>query len=491
VLVWDDGAQLCVKYRLFDGTGEDPEDVVGDGWGLTETHLAVATNEALIPQTKTGNPIPGKFPYGNDELGGVAEDGPYCIDFGDGEGELDVDCGDTVFIAAHAVIEKCVTVQDTLVPVLTWTRSSELDVAVFPGYGAQWTQAQGFTISTPELFVWDGGELGQYFTGYSIREDISWASWICTENPTGKSLTGTDLRRFNAAFEIPAGYNVTGATLGSVNSGYENVIPMNDNIYIFVNEELLFWGGTIEVVDPGTTTFLGMPGRMTQPQNFSAFPETDGWHMDGTFPAIPSGLFNEGSNNLDVFAEEFWTGGGMHELGLTLQVEQTTCESETAWGGGTRFVEQGNWAMYFTYEIQPVLLDTVKVTPFGTGAYQPTPTYSNIVLEEGKDYSLVASGTYRFANWGEYGIADAAWNSRRAANAPGGVAGWYQQATQRLQVWIGGAAVAWQPTDYNSEHIYTLDVIGKGGALMFTIVDDAYSDNSGFITVEIWGCPAP
>ena len=364
VLVWNDDTQLCVKYQL------DP-DIFAEGWGITETHLAVAGDLSGIPQTKpkkganSGNPIPGKFPYGDDNLPGVEEDGPYCIPFGEEEGQLNVDCGDTVFIAAHAVIEKCVTVQDTLVPVLTWTRSSELDVAVFPGYGAQWTQAQGFTISTPELFVWDGGELGQYFTGYSSRTDINWASWICTQNASGKSLTGTDLRRFNATFNIPEGCVVTGATLGSVNSGYEDVIPMNDNIYIFMNEELIFWGGTISIagLDPYRDTFLGEARRNTEPQNKPSFPETDGWHMNGSFPAVPSGLFIVGLNNLDVFAEELWTGGGMHELFLTLQVEQTTCESETAWAGtgeGTIQFTGANWATYFEYLVTcptPICID--------------------------------------------------------------------------------------------------------------------------------------
>jgi hypothetical protein len=77
--------------------------------------------------------------------------------------------------------------------------------------------------------------------------------------------------------------------------------------------------------------------------------------MDGTFPAIPSGLFVEGPNELDVFAEEFWEGGGMHELGLTLYVEQTTCETETAWAGteeGTIQFPGKNWATYFTYTVQ-------------------------------------------------------------------------------------------------------------------------------------------
>jgi len=353
VLVWDDGTQLCVKYQLNDAA-------ILEGWLIYETHWAVADDKSGIPQTKKGNPIPGQFPYGDDEL----EDKAFykeCISFED----LGVECGEELVIAAHAVIEKCVTVQDTLVPELTWTRSSELDVAVFPGYGAQWSKEEGFNILTPDVFVWDGGEFGQYFTGYSDRIDISWASWICTQNQSAKSLTGTDLRRFNATFDIPEGCSVTGATLGSVNPGYEDVIPMNDNIYIFMNEELIFWGGTIGVVEPSTTYFLLMERRDTEPQTAESkldFPETDGWYMDGTFPAIPSGLFTEVPNQLDVFTEEFWTGGGMHELFLTLQVEQTTCESETAWAANVEILpedEEGtiqfdgkNWATYFEYTVE-------------------------------------------------------------------------------------------------------------------------------------------
>ena len=97
VLVWDDGETLCVTYQL------SPE-ALAEGWLLYETHLAVATSLVGIPTNKSGNPKVGQFPFGNDELGGVAEDGPYCIDFGDEEGELDVACGDTLVIAAHAVI---------------------------------------------------------------------------------------------------------------------------------------------------------------------------------------------------------------------------------------------------------------------------------------------------------------------------------------------------------------------------------------------------
>ena len=335
VYVWNDTDNLYVKYETT------------NGWCLDETHLAVATSLEGIPQADGGNPPPGQFPYMHEDLGCVTSD-LYIIPLD----EFDVECETNLFIAAHAVVKKCKTESFTFEPELMWTRSSESAVAVYPDYGAKWTKEQGFAIALdPTAVVWDGGTLGQYFTDYSTRNDIGWASWVCTQNPNGMSTSGTDLRRFQATFDIPAGYTVIGGMLGSVNPGYENVIPINDNIYTFVNEELLFWGGTIRVVDSGTTHFLGMERRDTESQNPAAFPETDGWYIDGTFPVIPSGLFVEGLNKLDVFAEEFCAGGGMHELGLTLQVEQTTCETETAWGYGDDF-PGANWATYFNYAVQ-------------------------------------------------------------------------------------------------------------------------------------------
>ena len=369
VKVWNDGNNLYVTYNI---TELD--------WVITETHLYAGKN---VPPTTA----PGQFPYDDDDATLVTDtvvtyeiplddiDG-YSMQLnrkGKSTGVMVADgapgvepCND-VYIAAHAVVEKCVVEPRTLYPELTWQRSSETSVAVYPGYGAQWTEAQGLAIALdPATLVWDGGTGSQYFTGYSTRSDISWASWNCTQ--LGEpSTTGTDLRRFQATFDIPVGYSVTGGTLGSVNPGYETVIPMNDNIYIFVNmdadgspgDELIFWGGTISIpqLDPTRIHFLGMLRRDTQPSNQPVFPETDGWHMDGAIPAISSSLFVEGANVLDVFAEELWTGGGMHELGLTLEGEQTTCETETAWADGLDFTHK-NWATYFMYHVQQGELET-------------------------------------------------------------------------------------------------------------------------------------
>jgi len=84
VKVWNDGEYLHVKYETT------------DDWYLVETHLHVATSFEGIPQTKKGNPKPGKFdikwphdpPVQNHE---------YWV-------KLEWDPGTKLYIAAHAAV---------------------------------------------------------------------------------------------------------------------------------------------------------------------------------------------------------------------------------------------------------------------------------------------------------------------------------------------------------------------------------------------------
>ncbi len=68
------------------------------GWGLTETHLSVATSLDDIPQTKSGNPIPGKFQY-KTEYDPTITEFTYVIDSGAWDDGIELS------IAAHAVVE--------------------------------------------------------------------------------------------------------------------------------------------------------------------------------------------------------------------------------------------------------------------------------------------------------------------------------------------------------------------------------------------------
>ncbi|RXE56904.1 hypothetical protein ABH15_01785 [Methanoculleus taiwanensis] len=87
VWVWDDGTNLIVKYETM------------YGWQLTETHLAVARNPDLLPQTKKGNPIPGQFAYKQEGLSTTVVKEIIPLDDIPGEGDI-------IYIAAHAVVSR-------------------------------------------------------------------------------------------------------------------------------------------------------------------------------------------------------------------------------------------------------------------------------------------------------------------------------------------------------------------------------------------------
>ncbi len=84
---WNDGSNLHVEYRTF------------SSWSLTETHLAVAETVDGIPQTKSGNPKVGNFPYKHQKLGCTTVD-EYVIPLS----LIGVSPGNSVVIAAHAVV---------------------------------------------------------------------------------------------------------------------------------------------------------------------------------------------------------------------------------------------------------------------------------------------------------------------------------------------------------------------------------------------------
>ncbi|MCK4434583.1 hypothetical protein KAU92_03750 [Candidatus Bathyarchaeota archaeon] len=75
-----EGENLVVTYKSY------------GAWEFTETHLYVG----ITPPSKSS---PGRFPYGHDNLGGVATD-TYTIPLA----ELGVECGDTLYFAVHAVV---------------------------------------------------------------------------------------------------------------------------------------------------------------------------------------------------------------------------------------------------------------------------------------------------------------------------------------------------------------------------------------------------
>lgn len=72
------------------------------GWTMSETNLAVATSLEGIPQTKSGNPKIGRFPYKADHPDGT-ETHTFVINLNDYYPNWGWS-GNTLYFAAHAVV---------------------------------------------------------------------------------------------------------------------------------------------------------------------------------------------------------------------------------------------------------------------------------------------------------------------------------------------------------------------------------------------------
>ncbi len=87
VRITHDESELCVEYV-----------VTAPGWSLSETHLALAASPSGLPQTPSGNPRVGLFPYQHTGLQG--QNDSYCVDYQ----QLGFVPGEPVYVAAHAVV---------------------------------------------------------------------------------------------------------------------------------------------------------------------------------------------------------------------------------------------------------------------------------------------------------------------------------------------------------------------------------------------------
>ena len=137
------------------------------------------------------------------------------------------------------------------------------------------------------------------------------------------------------------------------------------------------------------------------------------------------------------------------------------------------------------YNLGPAVLETVEVS----GESDAT-SMSVMSLQDGVDYTLNAHGTYRFANWGEYGIADAEWAYRDAVHTPDNIAGWvkgegYYVSECGLDIQVDGSCVDWGDLSVTNE--YSLPYVGTGAPIEFSIYDNSYGDNEGSLFVDIVG----
>lgn len=427
VKVWNDDNNLYVKYET---TG---------GWVMTETHLAVETSLEGIPQTKTGNPKVGHFEYSEPHDPPVTSYSYPPIDVSG--------LGDTLYIAAHAVVVNTnmmtiTLVSDTDTQTAGWFNATPpvdpslalYPTSYFPGY---WYGA--FDLTSPNSAWYD-------------EDSLLEAVWISTMDGLEGLPTDDQWRLFKEDFEVPSGaVNI----VGSLKMTADNALAA------YLNEALV--GNTSYVYGDAT-----VPPRDISVQYFR--------NLQGPYDFYPE----EGPNSLEFVVRNYYSPAGNNPTGLLYRAEITYCNSETAWADGTRFTDRGNWATYFTYT-EPVLVDTVCVP--ATGGV----VYSSINVETSKQYRLKAAG---IADAGDTIDFDAKYSITKRISGDewtDTVSGYESHGPQLLDLQVDGAFVDWGL--YNEDHVYYWTMTGTGSPVALEIYDIYYPNNVGSLTVEIYLLP--
>jgi len=269
------------------------------GWEMTETHLAVETGEVDIPQTKKGNPIPGHFAYSTDH------DPPVTVY----QETIDITgytVGDELIIAAHAVVEKVTVMQ-----------SAPYYATTVEGYGQ-----------------------GTLNTGNPIP-----ASWNRSD-PTAILALNDPLWFFSLGF-------------GESGNGW---ITVEFDCPIINGD-----GNDVQILEvTNASPYPSETANVYASQDGSGGSWIHLGQADNSGQAYPVGLtaseFDLGSLPWAKYIRVVDTTDPIDHEGITSDafdleaiVSLQDCieiMEETAWADGTRFVQKGNWATYFTYEVQ-------------------------------------------------------------------------------------------------------------------------------------------
>lgn len=436
VKVWNDDTTLYVKYET---TG---------AWVMTETHLAVAEEVEDIPQTKTGNPIPGKF--GNStEHNPAVQAYTYEIPLGTWES---CDIHDLV-IAAHAEVVRPIDGCDEIV----W---------------------QIGDVETDDCV----GDLTNYANEFNWMKANATGSYV---DPVGDCELGPGLNANEPAFTDPFIVGTTPVNEFPYNSNYGTGYATDFDVQW--NGELLF-GGVLNISwSPGAsaTEKKVVSEDGISPTTLTAAGSSQsgqGWFMD-KYPLVEHAItvdpLADGDHTINL---QHTQGDGTFWDWITLE---KPCEQwESAWAGtsvGEMPFDGNNWATYFEYTVQPILVDTVSVPAIG-GVVS-----SSINLETGKQYRLKATGTAFAGDTIDFDAKYSITNRITGDTWTDNVSGYESYGPDLLELKVDGGFVEWG--DYNSGHVYNLCMPGTGSPVALEIYDIYYPNNTGSLTVEIYLIP--
>ena len=291
VTVSNDSTNLTVLYET------------NSGWKMTETHLAVVTNIADFPTNKPGNPMVGHFPYGVENIFTNIWEQTIKLE------DLDAMAGQTLYIAAHAVVA------DT---------SNEMEEVVVSRAGIDVYGPLDSYVGLGDP-LWLSPILAVATWVHPSWPSIPDAIWISTSyliGEEGGSIPASSWRWFCDVITLPEkGHYISGTV----------VLATSDNA-----EEVYFNG-----------ELVGSDGEVQGPSS-----DNHEWSTVLPYSIIPQ----PGLNTLDFIVRNYAgsTSPTGNPTGLIYKVSVTYYPEESAWAGeepGEIPFPGNNWATYFNYTI--------------------------------------------------------------------------------------------------------------------------------------------
>lgn len=379
ILVKSNGTQICVKFILSSGA-------IDDGWYITETHFAIADDEATIPNSN-GNPTPGKFPAGEKSIH-VSEAGWYCLNIGAGWTA-------PYAVATHAVVERVLTdgyhvsscaISGAGTDSVTYLSEDSLNPGYPVGYSTEGTGT--YPDGIPSVLAWVHSAWLPY--------GIDGAQWISSaEYAEAPDYNTWRLFRRNLIIPLDA-VNITAHL--TMNADNAEVAFVND-IRIGDGDPAIVYGPSIQSVTP---------------------PTGEGRHGYDSVEDFPVPNLGTGTNRLWIMTRNYaWAGGSManptaliYKLCYEYDV-LPVMQKETAWGGTSDFSGK-NWANYISYTPTAPESFTYTLKFFAKSSYvDPAPgqlevQINGVVIPPQLNLGSVTNG------WSEY---TAVWTAGTATHA--------------------------------------------------------------------------
>jgi hypothetical protein len=312
VEVCNDGAQVTVTYTIED-----------DDWCLDETHLAINKVLTLIPQTKTHNPIPGKFRPSQTGLG--------CVESHEETISNGCSVAGTIYIAAHGVVKEAIGAD------LDYLRINLPDTVqmsvTYPSTGAP----SYFQLTVPPSYP----DLAGTYLSWCIDTDN-----VIYENTPYNAAVYSSYDIDSLKTHVPpildddAFYDNLPKVNYIINQDYVGNTACGGGTYTYGDVQRAIW----ELIENAPFSTSGL-GTWTQ-AHVDCIKEDANTDQTNNGPFVPgcgdsvAVIFAPATVNQVVLAQVVF---GEQDIA------QCIYQDETAWADGTEFAADRGWATYFTH----------------------------------------------------------------------------------------------------------------------------------------------